>query len=47
VAFAGPHKEFAGLDQVNVLLPADLRGSLDVSLLVDGQSSNSVNVRVQ
>jgi uncharacterized protein (TIGR03437 family) len=47
VAFAGPHRDFAGLDQVNVLLPADLRGGLIVSLLVDGQPSNSVNVRVQ
>ena len=47
VAFAGPHRDFAGLDQVNVLLPADLRGNLDISLMVDGQQSNGVTVSVQ
>ncbi|MEO8591922.1 MAG: Ig-like domain repeat protein [Candidatus Solibacter sp.] len=47
VAFAGPQGDFAGLDQVNVLLPADLRGTLSVSLTVDGVTSNSVSVSVQ
>ena len=46
VAYAGAQGDFAGLDQVNVLLPADLgAGSkLNVSLTVDGQESNLITV---
>ena len=49
VVFAGAQGEFAGLDQVNLQLPASLRGRGDVSigLTVDGQTSNSVTVNVR
>ena len=46
VVYAGAQADFAGLDQVNVLLPGDLRpgSALSVSLMVDGQSSNVITV---
>jgi uncharacterized protein (TIGR03437 family) len=46
VLYAGPQNTFAGLDQVNVQLPAELagRGEVDVTLWVDGQLSNTVTV---
>lgn len=49
VLYAGPTPNFSGLDQVNVVLPLDLRGSgiSDVVLTVDGQSSNAVTIDVQ
>ncbi len=42
VQYAGPQNQYAGLDQVNVLLPASLagRGQLVVTVTVDGQSTN-------
>ena len=42
----GPQADFAGLDQVNVPLPGDLRpgSTLNVSLTVDGQESNLIAV---
>jgi uncharacterized protein (TIGR03437 family) len=41
-SYFGPQGGFAGLDQVNVLLPASLAGSgqVNVSITVDGQTSN-------
>ena len=47
--YAGPQNDFAGLDQVNVLLPAALRaeGILRVSVVVDGRTSNTVTVAMQ
>jgi uncharacterized protein (TIGR03437 family) len=41
-SYFGPQGGFAGLDQVNVLLPASLGGSgpVNVSITVDGQTSN-------
>jgi uncharacterized protein (TIGR03437 family) len=49
VQFAGPTSEFAGLDQVNVLLPAVLRGrgESNVVLTVDGETSNAVTINVR
>jgi uncharacterized protein (TIGR03437 family) len=42
VQYAGAQSQFAGLDQVNVLLPASLagRGQLVVTVTVNGQASN-------
>jgi uncharacterized protein (TIGR03437 family) len=42
VTFAGPQGTFAGLDQVNVALPAALkgRGQLVVTVTVNGQATN-------
>jgi len=49
VIFAGPQGSFAGLDQVNVLLPQALRGSGTVSLqlTVDGIAANTVSLAFQ
>ncbi len=48
-SYAGPQGQLAGLDQVNVLLPAALAGSGEIylSLVVDGTFSNAVNLAVQ
>ncbi|HME06624.1 MAG TPA: hypothetical protein VKG25_06220 [Bryobacteraceae bacterium] len=47
--FAGAQGAFAGLDQVNVLLPASLAGSgvADIMLTVDGQISNVVTIEIK
>jgi uncharacterized protein (TIGR03437 family) len=49
VAFAGAQGEFAGLDQINLQLPASLRGRGDVSIIltVDGLTTNAVNINVR
>ena len=49
VLYAGPQPTFAGLDQVNVALTLNLRGSGEspVVLTVDGQTSNTVTVNIQ
>jgi uncharacterized protein (TIGR03437 family) len=48
VTYAGAQPDYAGLDQVNVPLPTDLRTStLNVSLMVDGKSSNVITVAMQ
>ena len=49
VTYAGAQPDYAGLDQVNVPLPSDLRptGTLSVSLMVDGKSSNVITVDMQ
>lgn len=46
VQYAGPQPTFAGLDQVNLLLPPSLggRGVVEVQLIVDGKSANPVTV---
>ncbi len=49
VIYAGPQPSFAGLDQVNVTLPLNLRGrgEADVVLTVDGQTSNTVTINLK
>ncbi len=49
VLYAGPAPGFAGLDQVNVSLPLNLQGSgeSNVTLTVDGQTSNVVTLNIQ
>ncbi len=49
VLSAGPQREFAGLDQVNVRLPRSLvgRGTVDVLLQVDGKTANAVTVEIR
>jgi phospholipase C len=44
VSYQGAQGTFPGMDQINVLIPADLkgRGRLDVVVTVDGQASNPV-----
>lgn len=49
ILFAGAQPTFAGLDQVNLQLPASLAGSglAAVFIQVDGQATNSVNLMFQ
>ena len=49
VEYAGPQPTYAGLDQVNVLLPLTLSGSglSDLVVTVDGHTSNAVQIDVQ
>jgi uncharacterized protein (TIGR03437 family) len=49
VAFAGAQGEFAGLDQLNLQIPATLRGRGDVPVVftIDGQTTNSVTINVR
>jgi uncharacterized protein (TIGR03437 family) len=49
VLYAGPQVQFDGLDQVNVLLSLNLRGSgeSNVVLKVDGQTANIVTVNLK
>lgn len=46
VSFAGAQGQFAGLDQVNVTLPASLagQGQVNIVLTVDGQATNTVTM---
>ena len=46
VTYAGAQGTFAGLDQVNVSLPAELagRGLVDIVLTVDGQQANTLQI---
>jgi uncharacterized protein (TIGR03437 family) len=48
VVFAGAQGQFVGLDQINVQLPAALRGRgiVPVVFTVDGQTSNTVMINV-
>ncbi|MGH9840106.1 MAG: hypothetical protein ACREEM_15085 [Blastocatellia bacterium] len=47
--FAGPQGSFAGLDQINALLPRSLagRGELDVAVMVDGKQANTLKVAIK
>lgn len=49
VSYAGPQGYFAGLDQVNIRIPENLRGRGEVELLltVSGRSANRVVIHVQ
>jgi uncharacterized protein (TIGR03437 family) len=49
VQSAGPAPGFVGLDQVNALLPMTLRGrgESNVVLTVDGETSNTVTIKIQ
>lgn len=48
-AYVGPQGGYAGLDQVNVLLPQALAGSgaVTLQLTVDGLAANAVNLTIQ
>jgi uncharacterized protein (TIGR03437 family) len=48
-SFAGPQGKFAGQDQINVPLPKTLKGAgtVDVVLIVDGQTTNAVRIQIQ
>jgi len=49
LTFAGDQQTFAGLDQVNILIPAALRGTGQqvVVVTVDGQTANQVQIAIK
>jgi uncharacterized protein (TIGR03437 family) len=49
VTYAGAHPQYASLDQLNVLLPASLkgRGSMPVIFTIEGRETNPVTINVQ
>jgi uncharacterized protein (TIGR03437 family) len=49
VVYAGPQGNFAGLDQVNVQLPASLagKGNVNVQLTASGIAANAVQITIQ
>ena len=49
VMFAGAQEQYVGLDQVNVRLPATLRGAgeVDLQLTVSGKPANTVRIAIQ
>jgi uncharacterized protein (TIGR03437 family) len=49
VQYAGGQPEFAGLDQVNILLPPELagRGEVPIVLTADGLRANIVTIRIR
>jgi uncharacterized protein (TIGR03437 family) len=49
VLYAGAQPQFAGLDQINVSLPAALRGSGadEIVVTVAGQTANAVRIAIQ
>jgi uncharacterized protein (TIGR03437 family) len=48
VLYAGTQNLFAGLDQVNVLLPSSLagKGTVEVQLTANGVAANAVQIVV-
>lgn len=48
VQFLGAHSRYAGMDQLNVKLPQELRGRglVDVVVTVDGRVANTVNIEI-
>jgi uncharacterized protein (TIGR03437 family) len=49
VFYAGAQGTYPGLDQVNIVLPLQLRGKgeVDLILTVDGQAANPVRIAIQ
>lgn len=47
ILYAGPQGEIAGLDQVNIELPANLSGSVAVVVTIDGHETNAVLLLVE
>jgi uncharacterized protein (TIGR03437 family) len=47
--YAGKQGGFAGLDQINALIPRQLigRGEVNVELIVNGQAANTVKVQIR
>ena len=48
VTYAGPQRDFPGLDQVNVLLPLELTGSGEVNIVLAAVvNANTVHILVK
>ncbi|MEP7341823.1 MAG: YCF48-related protein, partial [Acidobacteriota bacterium] len=48
VSFAGQQPDFVGLDQINVRVPRSLagRGEVDIVLMADGRTANTVRINI-
>jgi uncharacterized protein (TIGR03437 family) len=48
VSFLGAHSSLAGLDQMNIKLPQELRGrgNVDVIVTIDGKTANTVGINI-
>ncbi len=46
VIYAGPQSQFAGLDQVNILLPVELAGTGDAAIVLTAGGIQAPTVRV-
>ncbi|MCI0387964.1 MAG: CAP domain-containing protein [Acidobacteria bacterium] len=48
VSFLGAHSQFAGLDQLNISIPMELRGRglVDVVVTIDGRAANTVVINI-
>ncbi len=48
VTFLGAHSRLAGLDQMNIKLPLELRGrgNVDVVVTIDGKTANTVTINI-
>jgi uncharacterized protein (TIGR03437 family) len=49
VVYAGPQGFYVGEDQINLLLPQSLKGTglIDLTLVADGQATNTVRLQIQ
>jgi uncharacterized protein (TIGR03437 family) len=49
VEFAGAQGSMPGLDQINFLLPSELRGAgtVDLTVIINGQRSNTAAINVR
>ena len=47
VTYAGPQGEFAGLDQINVVVPEGVTGVVDVVVRANGETANAVKVEIK
>jgi uncharacterized protein (TIGR03437 family) len=49
ILYAGPQGTFAGLDQINLKLPAAalLRGDLAVRIAIEARASNALTIRFE
>jgi len=48
ITFLGAHSRLAGLDQMNIKLPQQLRGrgNVDVVVTIDGKQANTVTINI-
>ena len=48
VEYAGAQGQFVGLDQINILLPQNLRGKglVNVTVTIDGKTTNPVQINI-
>ena len=47
VFYAGPQREYAGLDQINTQIPAGLSGPVEIVVSIGGKTANKVTIMVK